>query len=165
MEVHAPGAMAIGSLESSGLGQMMRASLWMYPIVEIIHIIGFTILVGSVAMFDLRVLGMSKDVPVTSMARHLLRWSLLSLLLIVPAGLMMFSAHPGDFISNRVFLLKLTLIAAAGINAAMFHTGVYQGVASWNTGTSAPGPAKVQALLSLAIWFSVISCGRLLAYT
>lgn len=159
------GTGVLGSLESSGIGQMMRSSLWMYPIVEIVHIIGFAILVGSVAMFDLRVLGLSKDVPVTAMARHLLRWSVLSLLLIVPAGLMMFSAHPGDFISNRIFLLKLTLIAAAGINAAIFHTGVYQGVAQWNTGTSAPGTAKVQAVLSLLIWFSVISCGRLLAYT
>ena len=137
----------------------------MYPIVEIFHIIGFSVLVGSIVMFDLRILGLSKDIPVASMARHLVRWSLLSLLFVIPAGIMMFTAHPSDFITNKIFLLKLTLIALAGINAALFHMGVYRGVTSWNALVTAPKLARVQALLSLVIWIAVISCGRLLAYT
>ncbi|RJF92371.1 DUF6644 family protein [Noviherbaspirillum saxi] len=155
----------LGWLEASSLGVTMRGSLWMYPIVEIFHIVGFAILVGSVIMFDLRVLGLSKEVPVTAMGRHLLRWSLLSLLLIIPAGVMMFSAHPNDFISNKIFLLKLTLIVCAGVNALSFHAGVYRGVVGWNTGVSAPAAAKCHAGLSLVLWIAIISCGRLLAYT
>jgi hypothetical protein len=156
---------AFAWLESSGVGRMMRSSLWMYPIVEIFHIVGFAILVGSVAMFDLRVLGFSRSVSVTSMARHLLRWSWLSLLLVVPAGLMMFSAHPDDFVSSRVFQVKLALIAVAGLNAALFHTGVYRSVRTWDSGASSPGLARVHAALSLLLWIAVICCGRLLAYT
>jgi hypothetical protein len=147
------------------IGAAMRGDLWLYPMVEVVHIIGFTVLVGSVVMFDLRVLGLSKEIAVTALARHLLTWSILALLLIVPAGLMMFSAHPHDFASNDIFILKLCLIATAGLNAALFHVGIYRSVTQWNTGTAAPGIAKIQALLSIGLWVSVILCGRLLAYT
>lgn len=152
-------------LDDSRLGWAMRSELWLYPIVEVVHIIGFVVLVGSVFMFDLRVLGLSKDIPVTALARHLLRWSVAALVLIVPAGLMMFTAHPHDFATNNIFILKLCLIATAGINAALFHVGVYRSVARWNTDIAAPAIAKVQAVLSMGLWVTVVLCGRLLAYT
>lgn len=154
-----------GWLETTALSQAMRGSLWMYPIVEIIHILGFVILVGSVAMFDFRILGLSRALSVTRLGRHLLRWSAASLLLIVPAGLMMFSAHPQDFIGNRIFLIKMLLILAAAVNAAMFHTGPYRSVEQWDTLRPAPFSAQLHAALSLLVWIAVISCGRLLAYT
>ena len=149
----------------SPLGLAMRSELWLYPIVEVVDINGFGVLVGSVVMFDLRVLGLSRDLPVTALARHLLRWGVAALLLIVPAGLMMFSAHPHDFASNGVFILKLCLIGIAGLNAALFHVGVFRSVARWNTDAAAPGIAKIQAIFSIMLWISVVLCGRLLAYT
>jgi hypothetical protein len=156
---------AVRWLEESALAHAMRTDLWMYPIVEIIHIVGFVLLVGSVIMFDLRLLGLTRALPVRALARHLLRWTLLSLLLVVPAGLLMFSAHPSDFLNNRVFLLKLALIAGAGLNALFFHLRAYRGVEDWDVGEEAPAAAKLHALLSLGLWIAVISCGRLLAYT
>lgn len=155
----------LGWLETTGWSQAMRFSLWLYPIVEIVHIVGIVILVGAVAMFDLRVLGFGKSLPVQALGSHLLRWSLAGLALVVPAGLMMFSAHPHDFLNNRAFQIKLMLIALAGINALLFHVGVYRSVARWNREVTAPALAKGQAVASLAIWIAVISCGRLLAYT
>ena len=153
------------ALDGGALGHLMRSARWLYPMVEIVHIVGFVLLVGSVLMFDLRLLGLSRQLPLTQMARHLLRWSMASLLLVVPAGLLMFSAHPEDFIGNRVFLLKMTLIMTAGLNAAIFHTGVWQGVAAWDAGQAAPASARLHAVLSMGLWLSVIACGRLLAYT
>ena len=152
-------------LEASALAKAMRGWLWLYPIVEIIHILGFVMLVGAVAMFDLRLLGLSRNISVRALGRHLLRWSLAGLIFVVPAGLMMFSAHPGDFANNKLFILKLGLIVAAGINAATFHLGVYRGAANWDSGIAVPAAAKIHALFSIAIWIAVISCGRLLAYT
>ena len=152
-------------LEASALAQAMRGWLWLYPIVEIIHILGFVMLVGAVAMFDLRLLGLSRNISVQALGRHLLRWSLAGLIFVVPAGLMMFSAHPSEFANNTVFILKLGLIVAAGINAATFHLGVYRGAANWDSGIAVPAAAKIHALFSIAIWIAVISCGRLLAYT
>lgn len=151
-------------LDGGALGQLMRSGRWLYPGVEIVHIVGFVLLVGSVLMFDLRLLGLNRQLPLTLLARHLLRWSVASLLLVVPAGLLMFSAHPQDFIGNRVFLLKMTLIMTAGLNAAIFHTGVWQRVAAWDSGLAAPASAKAHAVLSMLLWLGVIACGRLLAY-
>lgn len=142
----------------------MREWLWLYPSVEVVHIVGFTILVGSVAMFDLRVLGLSKQISVRALARHLLPWSVGALVLIVPTGLLMFSAHAGDFLGNRAFQLKMALLLAAGMNAAFFHTGPYQTVTAWDVGEKAPVAARLSVAASLALWIGVISCGRLLAY-
>lgn len=155
----------LGWLDATQLARTMRGSTWMYPIVEIVHIVGIVLLVGSVAMFDLRVLGFARSLPLKALGRHLLPWSVASLALVVPAGLMMFSAYPHDFIGNPVFQLKLLLIGVAGLNALLFHQGVYRAAAAWDAAMPAPPLAKAQALASLAIWIAVISCGRLLAYT
>jgi hypothetical protein len=151
-------------IEALAIAKAMRENLWLYPAVEIVHIVGFVILVGSVVMFDLRVLGLSKQVPVRALARHLLPWSVAAFLLILPSGLLMFSAHAGDFLTNRAFQVKMGLLLAAGINAGIFHTGPYRSVAAWDTNATAPAGARVSVALSIVTWFSVIACGRLLAY-
>jgi hypothetical protein len=151
-------------IESLAIARAMREWLWLYPAVEIVHIFGFTILVGSVVMFDLRVLGLSKQISIRALAKHLLPWSVAALFLIVPTGLMMFSAHAEDFLSNRAFQLKMALLLTAILNAAFFHTGPYTTVKSWDTHARAPWLARASVLLSIVLWIGVISCGRLLAY-
>ncbi|MEO8132851.1 MAG: DUF6644 family protein [Betaproteobacteria bacterium] len=157
-------ATPIAAIEALPLAVAMRQWLWLYPIVEITHIVGFVTLVGSVAMFDLRVLGLSRSISVTGLARHTLPWTLGALLLIVPTGLMMFTAHATDFIDNRAFVTKMCLLALAGCNGVFFHVGPYQGVDGWDRGQAAPLAARASAGLSLLLWIGVISCGRLLAY-
>ena len=161
---HADGAPALGWIEQSALATAMRQEIWLYPSVEILHIWGFVMLVGSVAMFDLRLLGLSRQVSVRQLSRHLLPWTWGALLIIVPTGTLMFITHAGEFISNRAFVLKLMLIFAAGINAAAFHLGPFRAVSEWDSGVPAPAAAKLHAALSLLIWMGVIACGRLLAY-
>jgi hypothetical protein len=108
-------------LETSALAMAMREWRWLYPVVEIVHIVGFVVLVGAAAMFDLRLLGVSRPLPVAAMARHLLPWARMSLVLVVPSGLMMFAANATEMAENPAFRLKLVLIAAALLNAAVFH--------------------------------------------
>jgi hypothetical protein len=163
--MHEPvGAVWLVWLESSGVAVAMRQWLWLYPIVEIVHILGFVILVGSVAMFDIRLLGFSRQLPVADMAQHLLRWARLSLLLVVPSGLLMFTAHATEMAGNPAFRLKLLLIAAAALNAMIFHRGPFTSVKNWNQSVAIPASAKITAVLSLLLWAGVITCGRLLAY-
>lgn len=158
-----PGA-PLAAIERLPLAVAMRHELWLYPVVEIVHITGFVLLVGSIIVFDLRLLGLSKALSVRQLAWHVLPWSLGALLLIVPTGLMMFIAHAGDFISNAAFIVKMMLLFCAGTNAAVFHAGVFRGVAAWDSGVATPVAAKLHALLSLIIWLGVLTCGRLLAY-
>ncbi len=153
----------LAAIERLPLAMAMRHDLWLYPTVEIFHIIGFVTLAGSIIVLDLRLLGLSKALPVRALARHTLPWSIGALLLIVPSGLLMFVAHAGDFISNPAFITKMSLLFCAAINAVVFHAGVYRGVARWDSGTATPAAAKIHALLSLLIWIGVLACGRLLA--
>lgn len=155
----------MGAIEMSALGVAMRQSLWLYPIVEIVHLSGIALLVGSIAMLDLRLLGFSNSVPVRRLASHILPWTAASFLLIVPSGLAMFVAHAGDLIGNPVFALKVCVILAAGVNAAVFHAGVFRGASDWDVNRAPPAAARLSAALSLLLWVSVIACGRLLAYT
>jgi len=151
-------------LETTGLAIAMREWLWLYPIIEILHIIGLAVLVGAAALFDLRLLGVSRSVRVTALAGHLLSWARLSLIIIVPTGLMMFTAHATEMASNPAFQIKLGLLVAAATNAAAFHAGVFHSVAAWDLNAPAPAAAKASAILSLCLWAGVITCGRLLAY-
>jgi hypothetical protein len=151
-------------LESTSLAVAMRQWMWLYPIVEILHILGFIVLVGSAFMFDLRLLGLSRDLPVAGMARHLLRWARASLLLVVPTGFMMFTAHATEFASNPAFQLKLLFIGAALVNAAVFHRWPFRAVTDWDTEVTTPLAARAAGLLSLSLWTGAVACGRLLAY-
>jgi hypothetical protein len=163
----APGG-ALGALEGSGLGQAMRQWLWLYPSVETIHIVGIGLLFGSIAVLDLRLLGFSRQIPARTLARHVLPWSIGSFALIIPSGFLMFTAHATEFIDSEVFVLKMLLIMAGGLNAALFHTITFRTADVWDSEEMRklppPPSARVAGGLSLLIWISVIACGRLLAY-
>ena len=158
----------IGALEASGLGRAMREWLWLYPSVEIVHIVGIGLLFGSIAVLDLRLLGFSRGISVKQLAGHVLPWTAASFLLIVPSGLMMFTAHATDFISSPVFVTKMCLILAAGLNAALFHAITLPSVGVWDAEEmrKLPPPPSVRlaGAASLLVWIGVIACGRLLAY-
>ncbi len=155
----------MGAIEMSALGVAMRQWMWLYPAVEIVHLLGIGLLVGSIAILDLRLLGFARALPVRRLASHILPWTAASFLLIVPSGFARFTAHAGDFISSPVFVLKMCLILAAGVNAAVFHAGVFRGAADWDVNRAPPAMARLSAALSLLLWIAVLSCGRLLAYT
>ena len=159
-----PGDALLGAIEEGSIASAMRDSLWIYPFVETIHIIGFSILVGAIVMFDLRILGISKRISVRMLAHHLLPWSLAALLLIVPTGLLMFASEASDLVSNRAFVVKMLLLMLAGTNAAAFHLGSFRNAELWDQNTPAPAGAKLHAVASMLIWAGIITCGRMIAY-
>jgi uncharacterized protein DUF6644 len=158
----------LGALEASAFGQAMRDSLWLYPTAEIVHLTGIGLLFGSIVIFDLRLLGFSRGISVKALARHVLPWTAASFLLIVPSGLMMFTAYASDFIASPVFAIKMCLLLAGGANAGLFHTITFPSVGVWDAEEMRklppPPSARIAAAVSLLIWLSVIACGRLLEY-
>ena len=151
-------------LESSGIAVAMREWTWAYPIVEIAHIIGFVTLAGAAFMFDLRLLGVSRSLPVPKLAHHLLPLSRLSFLVVAPTGFLMFITNATKLAENPVFRLKLILIVVAGVNALAFQLWTSKTVEQWNVGDPTPAAAKLSAVVSLLTWMAVISCGRLIAF-
>lgn len=151
-------------LEQSALAAEIRQDLWLYPILEIIHILGFVMLVGAALMFDLRILGLARDISVIRLADHLLCWSRRGLWLVVPSGILLFITNAISLAADPVFWIKLSLIILAGINALLFHRKVFPSVTRWDTHADTPAIARMIAIASMVLWIAVISCGRLLAY-
>ena len=162
---HAPqGAAWLVWLETSAAAVAMREWLWLYPIVEILHIAGFVVLVGAAVTFDLRLLGVSPSLSARALAHHQLPWARAALLLVVPSGVLMFAAHATEFADNPAFRIKLVLLAAAGANAGLFHRRSFVAVADWDRDRRAPLGARLAAVASLLLWAGVLSAGRLIAY-
>lgn len=159
---------ALAALEGSSLGQAMRQWLWLYPSVEVVHLVGIGLLFGSIALLDLRLLGLSRGISVRTLARHVLPWTGGAFILIIPSGLAMFTAHATEFVQSEVFVIKMLLILAAGANAALFHTMTFRTADVWDSEEmrKLPPPASARAAgaISLLLWICVIACGRLLAY-
>lgn len=163
-----PAGGPLGALEGSGLGRAMREWLWLYPSVEVVHIVGIGLLFGSIAVLDFRLLGFSRGISARRLAAHVLPWTAASFLLIVPSGLLMFTAHASEFVQSGVFALKMVLILAAGLNAALFHAITFRTADIWDSDEMRklppPPSARASAAVSLLLWIAVIACGRLLAY-
>ncbi|MFN0160986.1 MAG: DUF6644 family protein [Burkholderiales bacterium] len=152
------------TLSDLPLAVFLRGSAWAYPTLETVHLIAIALLFGSIVVVDLRILGLSRDLSLTRLAAHALPWTLAAFALAAASGLLLFIAHAADLIGNRVFLIKVGLIMAAGANAALFHTGPWGSVAQWDTRASAPSGARVMAAASIILWVGVITCGRWIAY-
>jgi hypothetical protein len=159
---HQPAAPIFLALQESPLGHAMRSSPALYPTVEILHIIGFVVLVGSILALDLRLLGLGRAIPMQPMAQLLLPVSRFGFLLAISMGFLLFSADASHVVRNPAFQTKLLLIAAALVNVVIAHVGPWRRVALW--GAEASGGAKVTALVSLLLWLGVICAGRLIAY-
>jgi len=151
-------------LESTSLAEYIRQSLWLYPALEIVHIIGIAILVGAAFMFDLRLLGFSKTLSISALSRHLLPWSRRGLWLIIPSGVMLFITNAKTLGYDPTFWLKMFLLVIAAVNVLIFHRFIYISANSDGSSGRVPAAAKISALISILVWTAVIACGRLLAY-
>lgn len=141
-------------IEASSLAAAIRASTWLYPFIEIIHILGIVLVAGGAILFDIKLLSSSRK-PVMA-NRYLLSWSKRGLVLAIPAGLLLFTTNALALSRDPVFHMKMILLLLAAINAWIFHVRVYL-PAKWAT-------ARYHAIASIILWISIISCGRLLAY-
>lgn len=158
------GARLLAWLEGNALSAWIREATWAYPLIETAHILGFVVLVGGAFMFDLRLLGFAPSLPVVAAERHLIRWSRLSLLVVLPTGFMLFMTQAAETWANGAFRLKLLLIAVAALNALIFHLRTFKSAQEWEKQKSTPVAARLSALVSLIAWTGVITCGRLIAY-
>jgi hypothetical protein len=127
-----------------------------YPLLEVLHIVGIAMLLGSLLLVELRVWGFGAALPIDALARLALPLTLAGFALAATTGSLMFASQPGDLIANRVFVIKMGLVMLAGLNAASFHA---RGGLARSDRT-----ARFQTLLSVGIWLAVIFCGRWIAY-
>ena len=142
----------------------LHESLYMYAITESTHVMSIMLFVGTIAMIDLRLLGISySQVPVSQMLSRMLPWTIAGFVLLVFTGGMLFLAIPIRTYHSLWFRLKCLMILIAAINIAIFTFKVERDKDRWDLGP-VPGKSKVCAAVSLSAWACVIVFGRLIAY-
>jgi len=129
---------------------------WLYPGLSVVHVVGVALLLGNLVLIELRIWGLGAALPVQPLARIALTLSLAGFGLAAGSGFLMFASQADDLIANRIFVVKIGLVATAGLNAAAFH--VRGGLVRRDA------LARGQTLLSLGLWLAVIICGRWIAY-
>lgn len=134
----------------------IASSTWAYPALEVVHIAGIALLLGNLALLELRVFGRGALLPVRELARLSLGLAAAGFALAAGSGLLMFSTQPGELLGNGAFTLKMLLLLIAGCNAAWFHAR--------GSLAKLDGVARVLMLSSTMLWLAILACGRWIAY-
>jgi len=143
----------------------IRESPYWFPIIEGIHTLGITAVVGTIAVLDLRLLGViMKREPVSRIARQVLPWTWAGFSVMFVTGALLSIAESATNYFNWAFRIKLILLALVGLNPLIFHLGVFRNVNSWDVASVTPPRARAAAVCSLALWAGIIVAGRLIAY-
>ncbi len=149
-------------LRARAVGEMMRTP-WGWPIAESVHFIGLCLLAGAIFLFDLRLIGVARRIPLGALHK-LVPWGLFGYALTVVTGMLFLMTEPDQYIFNPAFHLKLLFMGAAGVNASAFYVTSYRLATAPGAPADAPRSAKLIAVASLCLWMGVIVAGRLLTF-
>jgi hypothetical protein len=152
------------ALERSALGHELRQSLWLYPTVETLHILGFALLVGAIVAFDLRVLSAPPGLDIAPWMRSVVPVAGAGLGLAAAMGFLLFTTEATAYIRNPLFLAKMALLALGLANVLWFHLGPWRLRREVGPSIGVLPAMRASALLSLGAWIAVLTCGRLIAY-
>jgi|SoiMethySBSTD1v2_1073268.scaffolds.fasta_scaffold75693_3 hypothetical protein len=136
---------------------------WGWPAAESLHFIGLSLLVGTISVFDLRLLGLAKRVPIAALHR-LVPWGLVGYGITAGTGALFLMAEPDQYVYNPAFHLKVLFMLVAGLNASAFYLTSYRRTTAPGASADAPPAARIIAAASLFLWISVIIAGRLLTF-
>jgi hypothetical protein len=152
-------------LEQSWVGGGVRESLWLFPAIETVHLLGMAALVGTITVFDLRLLGwVLRRERVSELGGRLLPWAWAGFAVQVITGVVLFSSEAVKVYGNPAFRVKMVLILLAGAHALIFHWGVERDVAVWDASAVLPAKAKVAGGISILLWFGIVAAGRFIGF-
>jgi hypothetical protein len=157
-------------LQDLEISQWVAGSDWGYPILLSIHSIGMGTVVGILAMFNLRVLGFRRDIPLLALGKFM-KVALIGFFINATSGLLLFMSAATRLISNWPFLVKMFCIIIAGLLSwllwrSLTHADPQRPRASAHVDAN-PHSDKVSRIIagaSLVTWFAAITSGRLIAY-
>lgn len=150
-------------LVDTELSRFVLTYRWAWPISEALHFTGLVLMVGTVSMFDLRVLGIGKGLSPAAIHR-LVPLGMLGFVISIGTGAVFIAGQPDQYFYNSAFHLKVVFLALMALNVAFFYSTPFRTVKLLGPHDDAPAIAKVSAGLSLAIMVGVMLCGRMLTF-
>ena len=152
-------------LEATPGSVALHESIWVYPIVESVHVLMLCLFLGMTVMIDLRLLGASfGTTPVSQVYRRLAPWMMAGFAVMVISGALLFYAVPVKTYLNIFFRLKMVFLLMAGLNVAVFHFITSRTMPQWDVDANLPLRARLAGGVSLALWAAIAVCGRMIAY-
>jgi hypothetical protein len=147
-------------LESLPVAAHIGATWW-FPLLESLHVLGSTLVVGSILTVDLRLLGAAAvRYPVSRIIRDVIPWTYGAAALSVVTGVVLFATRATHYAGNRAFQIKMALLVLAGLNMAVFHLVSSRGLARWDAAAGTPRPARAAGACSLLLWAAIMLAGR-----
>jgi hypothetical protein len=159
-------ANVLASVEGSNVAGAIRNSLYLFPLIESFHVLGLTMVFGTIAIIDLRLLGIaSTRRSFRRIASDVLKWTWAAFGLTVVTGSLMFITNAGVYYHNFYFRTKMALLLLAGVNMFMFEFTAARTVHRWDNDAKAPLAGRTAAALSLLLWITIIFLGRWTGFT
>lgn len=154
------------AVQASALSQTLRASIWLYPLVNTGHLLGIGLLFGAIVPLDLRLTGCWRSVPLAPLVRVLVPVAIAGLVLAIATGVLLFATRPVDYVAEPLFIAKFVLLAAAVGNALLLRRLPQWRWIEVDHADRQPIPVrwKLAAALSIGLWLGVITIGRLIGY-
>jgi hypothetical protein len=145
------------------MGEFMRNSSWAWPTFESLHFMGMSLLIGTIGVFDLRLLGFARAVPVAALHR-LIPLGITGFVLNFLTGICFICATPDQYLFNAAFRWKVVFILLAGLNVLFFYTRVFRRLEAFSENVPPPLAARIVGGVSLGAWIGVMTAGRLLTF-
>jgi hypothetical protein len=153
-------------LQDTFVATAIRESEVLFPWIESLHVLAIVLVVGTISIIDLRLLGLaSRDRPVSHLMHDVLPYTLATFAVAAITGSLLFSSNATTYAHNFYFQGKLVLLAAAGLNMAIFHSFGVRDLVYWGTAEHTPWAAKTAGAVSLVLWICVIAFGRWIGFT
>jgi len=154
------------SIENTSIASSIRESLFLFPGLEAIHVVGLALVFGMIAVIDLRLLGLaSRHRRFRNVASDALKWTWLAFGITLVSGALMFSTNAVVYFHNPIFRAKMILLLLAGLNMAIFELTTGRSADRWDAAPSAPMAGRAAAVLSLVLWVSIIFLGRWIGFS
>ena len=156
----------LAALEATRLAEYIRESLYFFPFLESLHVVGLTMVFGTIAVLDLRMLGVASiERQVSRVAIDVEKWAWWAFALTFVTGALMFITNAGVYYHNIFFRLKMGMLLLAGANVAMFEVTARRTLQQWNADARAPLAGRAAATISLVLWIAIIFMGRWIGFT
>ena len=152
-------------LEATRVGVLVSESLYGFQLLVGLHILGLALSVGMLLWFDLRLVGVAlTSSAVSRVYRRLIPWAVGGFLVMLVTGSLLFIGFASKAYQSP-FFIKMSALALAGVNALIYHLVTERGGQAWDGDPRPPATARAAGIISLALWATVILCGRIMAYT
>jgi hypothetical protein len=148
-------------LQATSLAVFIHQTKWAFTTVEVTHLIAISMVIGSIAIVDLRLLGLaSTRRPFTELAREILPYTWVAFVLAAITGALLFISQATQYFVATTFWIKMAIMLAAGINMVIFEFITVRSVKDWDPAPSPPLQARLAGGISLACWLLVFVFGR-----